>query len=103
MCHQFTYTSPLSGTLEVIGHTSQLYVLLQNPDLEEIRIIPNFEGDKVYVDGSPQVGSWKACVETGTLTVSVDIEERISSTLQFVTESGGSVAVSESPVPPACK
>ena len=42
-------------------------------------------------------------IETGTLTVSVDIEERISSTLQFVTESGGSVAVSESPVPPACK
>ena len=101
-CHSFT-TTPLSGTLTVHAHTSQTDFDVTKPNSEVIHVIPNYKGEKVYRDTNPLTGSWTACVKSGTLTITVDIEEKISSTLQYVSGSGSSLSLRESPPPPACE
>ena len=101
-CHSFT-TTPLSGTLTVTAYSSQTEFDITKPDSEVVHVITNYKGEKVYRDRNPLAGSWTACVKTGTLTISVDIEEKISSTLQYVTGTGSSLSLQETPPPQACE
>ena len=101
-CHTFT-TTPLSGTLTVTAHTSQSEFDITKPDSKVVNVITNYKGEKVYRDTNPLAGSWTACVKAGTLTLLVDIEEKISSTIQYVTGSGSSLSLRESPPPQACE
>ena len=102
-CHYFT-TSLLTDTLTVQGYTTQAAMIVMKPNGEEVNIITNFRGDKMYRDNSPLSGQWSVCVATGTLTISVQITDSISAILQYLTSTSTSPEVSlhYSP-PPTCK
>ena len=102
-CHYFT-TSLLTDTLAVQGYTIQASMIVTKPNGEEVNIITNFRGDKVYHDNAPLSGQWSVCVGVGTLTISVQITDSISAILQYLTSTSSSpeVSLQYSP-PPACK
>ena len=103
-CHYFT-TSLLTDTLTVQGYTTQAAMIVTKPNGEEVNIITNFRGDKVYRDNSPLSGQWSVCVATGTLTISVQITDSISPLLQYLTQiltSSEEFSLQYSS-PPACK
>ena len=102
-CHYFT-TSLLTHTLTVQGYTTQAAMIVTKPNGEEVNIITNFRGEKVYRDTAPLSGQWSVCVGTGTLTISVQITDSINPILQYLTSTSSSpeVSLQYSP-PPACK
>ena len=102
-CHYFT-TSLLTDTLTVQSYTTQASMIVTKPNGEELNIITNFRGDKVYRDTAPLSGQWSVCVGTGTLTISVHITDSINPILQYLTSTSTSLGVSlQYSPPPACK
>ena len=101
-CHYFT-TSSLATSLTALGFTSQGAVIVTTPGLEEVRVIGNIRGEKLYRAVNPPAGQWSICVETGTLTISLDITNSIHSIFKFLKSVEDSFSVRSSPPPPACK
>ena len=100
-CHYFT-TSSLTTSLTVQGYTSQPIMIVTRPDSEVVRVTNNFEGNKIYRDTDPIPGQYSVCVESGTLTISLDITDSMSSIFRFIVPTGDSISLDNSP-PPACK
>ena len=100
-CHYFT-TSSFTTSLTVQGYTSQPIMIVTRPDSEVVRVTNNFEGNKIYRDTDPIPGQYSVCVESGTLTISLDITDSMSSIFQFLVPTGDSISLNNSP-PPACK
>ncbi|CAI8010970.1 hypothetical protein GBAR_LOCUS7142 [Geodia barretti] len=100
-CHYFT-TSSLATSLTALGFTSQGAVIVTTPGLEEVRVIGNIRGEKLYRAVNPPAGQWSICVETGTLTISLDITNSIHSIFKFLKSDEDSFSVRSSPPPPAC-
>ena len=102
-CHYFT-TSLLTDTLTVQGYTTQYAMIVTKPNGEEVNIITNFRGDKVYRDNAPLSGQWNVCVGTGTLAISVQTTDSINPILQYLisTPTSPEYSLKYSP-PPACK
>ena len=101
-CHYFT-TSSLASSLTIQGFTSQDTVIVTTPNSEEVRVIDNVRGEKLYRAADPPAGQWSVCVETGTLTISLDITDRVHSILKFLKSVEDSFSLRSSPPPPACK
>ena len=101
-CHYFT-TSSLATSLTVQGFTSQSAVMVTTPRSEEVNVIGNIRGEKLYRAVDPPAGQWSICVETGTLTISLDITNSIHSIFKFLKSVEDSFSVRSSPPPPACK
>ena len=103
MCHYFT-TSLLTTTVTVWGYTDQDAMVVTKPNGEEVRIIANFRGDKIYRDATPLHGQWNVCVEAGTLTISLEKTDSITFIIHYLTPIANSseLSLNYSP-PPACK
>ena len=101
-CHYFT-TSSLATSLTAQGFTSWGAVIVTTPRSEEVRVIDNIRGEKLYRAVNPPAGRWSICVETGTLTISLDITNSIHSIFKFLKSVEGSFSLRSSPPPPACK
>ena len=101
-CHYFT-TSSLTTSLTVQGFTSQAAMIVRKPNSEKVRVITDIEGDKVYHDQAPVAGQWSVCVETGTISVLLDITDRIGSNLRFMKPTRDSFSLHTSPPSTACK
>ena len=100
-CHRFT-VSLFATSLTVQGFTSQPVMIVTRPDSEVVQVRANIMGNKVYRETKPTPGEYSVCVETGTLTVSLDITDSMSSIFQFLTRTEGTFSLHNSP-PPACK
>ena len=98
-CHYFT-TSSFATSLTARVFTSE-EVIVTTP--EEVRVIGNIRGEELYHAVNPPAGQWSICVETGTLTISLDITNSIHSILKFHKSDEGSFSLRSSPPPPACK
>ena len=98
-CHYFT-TSSLASSLTVQGFTSQDTVIVTTPNSEEVRVIDNVRGEKLYRAADQPAGQWSVCVETGTLTISLDITDNIHSILKLLRSVGNSFSLRSSPPPP---
>ena len=101
-CHHFN-TSFFTSALKVQGFTSQTAMIVTTPNSEEVRVIDNIRSEKLYRDTDPLAGQWSVCVETGTLTISLDITDSIHSIFKFIKPVGDSFSLHTSPSPPACK
>ena len=101
-CHHFN-TSLFTTALKVQGFTSQTAMIVTTPNSEEVRVIDNFRSEKLYRDTDPLAGQWSVCVETGTLTISLDITDNIPSIFKFIKPVGNSFSFHTSLSPPACK
>ena len=100
-CHRFT-VSFFATSLTVQGFTSQPVMIVTRPDSEVVQVRANIMGNKVYRETKPTPGEYSVCVETGTLTVSLDITDSMSSIFQFLTQTEDTFSLKNSP-PPACK
>ena len=102
-CHYFT-TSLLTTQLIVHGYTSEPEMIITDPNEHETHVFTNIGGGKLYRKSFPVAGAWNACVETGTLTISVEKKDEINSLLQFIkpVEDSSELTLSYIP-PPACK
>ena len=100
-CHRFT-VSLFATSLTVQGFTSQPVMIVTRPDSEVVQVRANIMGNKVYRETKPTPGEYSVCVETGTLTVSLDITDSMSSIFQYLTLTEGTFSLHNSP-PPACK
>ena len=101
-CHHFN-TSIFTTALKVQGFTSQTAMIVTTANSEEVRVIDNIRSEKLYRDTDPLAGQWSVCVETGTLTISLDITDSIHSIFKFIKPVGDSFSLHTSPSPPACK
>ena len=101
-CHHFN-TSFFTTALKVQGFTSQTAMIVTTPNSEEVRVINNIRSEKLYRDTDPLAGQWSVCVETGTLTISLDITDSIPSIFKFIKPVGDSFSLHTSQSPPACK
>jgi hypothetical protein len=97
-CHYFT-TSSFATSLTARVFTGE-EVIVTTP--EEVRVIGNIRGEELYHAVNPPAGQWSICVETGTLTISLDITNSIHSILKFHKSDEGSFSLRSSPPPPAC-
>ena len=100
-CHRFT-VSLFATSLTVQGFTSQPVMIVTRPDSEVVQVRANYMGNKVYRATKPTPGEYSVCVETGTLTISLDITDSMSSIFQYLTRTEGTFSLHNSP-PPACK
>ena len=101
-CHRFT-VSLFATSLRVQGFTSQPVMIVTRPDSELVQVRANFMGNKVYYhETNPIPRGYTVCVETGTLTISLDITDSMSSIFQYLTLTEGTFSLHNSP-PPACK
>ena len=100
-CHYFT-TSSFATSLTAQVFTSE-EVIVTTPRSEEVRVIGNIRGEELYRAVNPPAGQWSICVQTGTLTISLDITNSIHSIFKFLKSDEGSFSVRSSPPPPACK
>ena len=100
-CHRFT-VSLFATSLTVQGFTSQPVMIVTRPDSEVVQVRANIMGNKEYRETKPTPGEYSVCVETGTLTVSLDITDSMSSIFQYLTLTEGTFSLHNSP-PPACK
>ena len=101
-CHHFI-TSLFTAELKVHGFTSQTTMIVTTPNSEEVRVIDNIRSEKLYRDTDPLAGQWSVCVETRTLTISLDITDSIPSIFKFIKPVGDSFSLHTSPSTPACK
>ena len=101
-CHNFT-TSLLTTQLTVYGYTTEDAMIITDPNGLETRVITNIAGEKLYRKSFPGNGPWSVCVETGTLTISIEKTDDINSILQFIKplEDSSELNLNYFP-PPAC-
>ena len=102
-CHNFS-TSLFTTTVVVMGHTSQDSVIVTKPSADEVRVIANYRGEKIYRDRDPLSGQWSVCVETGTLSITLENTDSISTVLQYLIPIVNSTELSlKYTPPPACE
>jgi hypothetical protein len=94
-CHYFT-TSSFATSLTAQGFTSE-ELIITTPHSKEVRVIGNIQGGKLYRAVDPPAGRWSICVETGTLTISLDIMNSIHSIFKFLKSDEDSFFVHSSP------
>ena len=101
-CHYFT-TSLLTTQLTVYGYTTEAAMIVTDQNGLETRVITNIAGEKLYRKSFPGNGPWSVCVETGTLTISIEKTDDINSILQFIKplEESPELTLNHFP-PPAC-
>ena len=102
-CHNFT-TSLFTTTVVVMGHTSQDSMIVTKPNADEVRVITNYKGEKIYRDPDPLSGQWSVCVETGTLNITLENTDSMSTVLQYLRPIVDSTELSlKYTPPPACE
>ena len=102
-CHYFS-TSLFTTTVVVTGHTSQDSMIVTKPNTDEVQVITNYRGEKIYRDPDPLSGQWSVCVETGTLTITLENADSMSTVLQYIRPIVNSTELSlKYTPPPACE
>ena len=102
-CHNFS-TSLFTTTVVVMGHTSQDSMIVTKPSADEVRVITNYRGEKIYRDPDPLSGQWSVCVETGTLSITLENTDSMSTVLQYLRPIVSSTELSfKYTPPPACE
>ena len=102
-CHNFS-TSLFTTTVVVMGHTSQDSMIVTKPSADEVRVIANYRGEIIYRDPDPLSGQWSVCVETGTLTITLENTDSMSTVFQYLRPIVNSTKLSfKYTPPPACE
>ena len=102
-CHNFSI-SLFTTTVVVMDHTSQDSMIVTKPSADEVRVIANYKGEKIYRDPDPLSGQWSVCVETGTLTITLENTDSMSTVFQYLRPIVNSTELSfKYTPPPACE
>ena len=102
-CHYFS-TSLFTTAVVVTGHTTQDSMIVTKPNADEVRVITNYRGEKIYRDPDPLSGQWSVCVETRTLTITLENTDSMSTVLQYLRPIVNSTELSlKYTPPPACE
>ena len=103
-CHNFT-TSLFTTNVKVTGHTSQPAVRVTKPSGESVSV-PSLYGSSgaVFGESSPPSGEWRVCVDTGTLTITLEKNDVMDTILKYLRPVINSTTLlASSNPPPACK
>ena len=101
-CHNFT-TSLFTTNIKVTAHTSQRAMRVTKPTGESVSVPSLFHSSgPVFGDSSPPIGEWSVCVDTGTLTMTLEKIDVMDNVLKYPIVNSTTFLTTSTP-PPACK
>lgn len=102
-CKYFN-TSLFTTKVIVTVDTTQDFMRVTKPDGNDVHMFSNPQGEKIFHESAPQSGQYSVCVEDGTLTITVEKTENMSTIVQYLNrvENSTEVFLRRAP-PPACK
>ena len=80
-CH--TFTSSLLTDVKLTAHTTQRTVIVTPPSGEPVRVPVLFNVGAIFSSPTPACGEWSVCVETGTLTLTLQNTDRIDAIIRY--------------------
>ena len=80
-CH--TFTSSLLTDVKLTAHTTQRTVIVTPPSGEPVKIPVVFSVGAIFSSSNPTCGEWSVCVETGTLTLTLQTTDRIDAIIRY--------------------
>ena len=102
-CHYFN-TSLFTTTVIVSGHTTQDSIIVTKPNTNVVRVTSAYRFDKIYRDPDPPSGQWSVCVNTGSLTITLDNTENMNIIPKYRRPRVNSMgSLFKYTPPPACK
>ena len=80
-CH--TFTTSLLTDVKLTAHTTQRTVIVTPPIGEPVKVPVLFNVGAIFRSSNPTCGEWSVCVETGTLTLTLENTDRIDAIIRY--------------------